>query len=62
LEEDSFYKVQVEYTSKKTLIDDLEAQALIRSVKTTFEKYVKLNKTHSSPEILMRVSSIDSCG
>jgi ATP-dependent Lon protease len=60
LEEDSFYKVQVEYM-EEDLIDDLEAQALIRSVKTTFEKYVKLNK-RIPPEILMRVSSIDSSG
>ncbi len=60
LEEDSFYKVQVDYL-KDDNVDDLEAQALIRSVKTTFEKYVKLNK-RIPPEILMRVSSIDSSG
>ena len=60
LEEDSFYKVQVDYM-EEDLVDDLEAQALIRSVKTTFEKYVKLNK-RIPPEILMRVSSIDSSG
>ncbi len=60
LEEDSFYKVKVEYLEEENA-DDLEAQALIRSVKTTFEKYVKLNK-RIPPEILMRVSSIDSSG
>ncbi len=58
--EEPFYKVQVNYLEEE-LVDDLEAQALIRSVKTTFEKYVKLNK-RIPPEILMRVSSIDSAG
>lgn len=60
LDEDSFYKVQVSYIDEG-VTDDLEAQALIRSVKNTFEKYVKLNK-RIPPEILMRVSSIDSAG
>ncbi len=60
LDEESFYKVQVDYLDEEKT-DDLEAQALIRSVKTTFEKYVKLNK-RIPPEILMRVSSIDSSG
>lgn len=60
LEEDAFYKVEVEYMDEDKT-DSLEAQALIRSVKTTFEKYVKLNK-RIPPEILMRVSSIDSAG
>ncbi|MEM7645718.1 MAG: endopeptidase La, partial [Pseudomonadota bacterium] len=60
LSEDSFYKVEISYLGED-VTDDLEAQALIRSVKTTFEKYVKLNK-RIPPEILMRVSSIDSAG
>lgn len=38
-----------------------EASALVRSVKTTFETYVKLNK-RIPPEILMRVSSIENPG
>jgi ATP-dependent Lon protease len=38
-----------------------ETSALVRSVKTTFETYVKLNK-RIPPEILMRVSSIESPG
>lgn len=38
-----------------------EASALVRSVKGTFETYVKLNK-RIPPEILMRVSSIESPG
>jgi ATP-dependent Lon protease len=37
----------------------VETQALIRSVKTTFETYVKLNK-RIPPEILMRVSTIEN--
>jgi ATP-dependent Lon protease len=39
----------------------VESQALIRSVKTTFETYVKLNK-RIPPEILMRVSTIENPG
>lgn len=38
-----------------------EASALVRSVKGTFETYVKLNK-RIPPEILMRVSSIENAG
>jgi len=38
-----------------------EASALVRSVKGTFETYVKLNK-RIPPEILMRVSSIENPG
>lgn len=37
----------------------VEAQALVRSVKSTFETYVKLNK-RIPPEILMRVSTIEN--
>ena len=37
----------------------VETQAMVRSVKTTFETYVKLNK-RIPPEILMRVSTIES--
>jgi len=55
---DNFFVVQCE-----EIIEDVEnpveAQALVRSVKTTFETYVKLNK-RIPPEILMRVSSIES--
>ena len=39
----------------------VEAQALMRSVKATFEQYVKLNK-RIPPEILMRVSTIEAAG
>ena len=58
--DEAFYKVQVSYLEEDEE-GELESQALIRSVKTTFEKYVKLNK-RIPPEILMRVSSIDSAG
>ncbi|MEQ1877301.1 MAG: LON peptidase substrate-binding domain-containing protein, partial [Bdellovibrionia bacterium] len=39
----------------------VETAALMRSVKTTFETYVKLNK-RIPPEILMRVASIEDAG
>ncbi len=57
---DSFFSVQVEEIPED-IENAVEAQALIRSVKNTFETYVKLNK-RIPPEILMRVSSIDSTG
>jgi ATP-dependent Lon protease len=53
-----FYIVEIE-----TAVEDTEAsieqQALIRSIKNTFETYVKLNK-RIPPEILMRISSIEN--
>jgi ATP-dependent Lon protease len=55
---ENFFIVQTE-----EIADDgenqVEAQALVRSVKSTFETYVKLNK-RIPPEILMRVSSIEN--
>lgn len=61
---ESFVNQDRFFTAKGTVLDEhegnpLEAQALIRSVKTTFENYVKLNK-RIPPEILMRVSSIEN--
>lgn len=41
--------------------NEKEARALVRSVKSTFETYVKLNK-RIPPEILMRVSTIEDIG
>lgn len=60
---DEYVNQEKFYTAKATLLDEvveneLETQALVRSVKTTFENYVKLNK-RIPPEILMRVSSIE---
>jgi ATP-dependent Lon protease len=57
---DQFFMVEVSELSEKTEAV-LETQALMRSVKTTFETYVKLNK-RIPPEILMRVSTIESAG
>jgi len=55
---EAFFVVNIE-----EIADDassiVETQALIRSVKTTFETYVKLNK-RIPPEILMRVSTIEN--
>lgn len=57
---DKFFKVKVKVYDED-LGDMVELKALIRSVKMTFEKYVKLNK-RIPPEILMRVSSIETAG
>ena len=57
---DGFFKVEVEEL-KEDVASEVEAQALMRSVKGTFETYVKLNK-RIPPEILMRVSSIEEAG
>lgn len=54
---DPFFIVEVE-DLKGDEKDEVETSALIRSVKTTFEQYVKLNK-RIPPEILMRVSGIE---
>ncbi|MCX7978757.1 MAG: endopeptidase La, partial [Bdellovibrionaceae bacterium] len=43
---------------EEAIDNPIEAQALVRSVKSTFETYVKLNK-RIPPEILMRVSTIE---
>ena len=55
---ESFFTVQIE-----DIVDEneniVETQAMVRSVKTTFETYVKLNK-RIPPEILMRVSTIEN--
>ena len=60
---DDYVNQEKFYTANATLLEEieeapLETQALVRSVKTTFENYVKLNK-RIPPEILMRVSSIE---
>lgn len=55
---DNFFKVKVKVLDEN-LDEEVELKALVRSVKNTFEKYVKLNK-RIPPEILMRVSSIES--
>lgn len=57
---EGFFLVEAEDIIEVTA-DETEAKALVRSVKTTFESYVKLNK-RIPPEILMRVSSIEDIG
>jgi ATP-dependent Lon protease len=57
---DSFFVVQTEDVNEDTS-PGTESAALIRSIKATFETYVKLNK-RIPPEILMRVSSIEGPG
>ena len=60
VEQEKFYTVKVT-PLEETPINELETQALVRSIKTTYENYVKLNK-RIPPEILMRVSSIENAG
>lgn len=57
---DNFFMVECE-SIEEDAADPVEANALIRSVKTTFETYVKLNK-RIPPEILMRVTSVENAG
>ena len=57
---DNFFVVACEPIEEESE-NIVEAQALVRSVKSTFETYVKLNK-RIPPEILMRVSTIESPG
>ncbi|MCB0407869.1 MAG: LON peptidase substrate-binding domain-containing protein, partial [Bdellovibrionales bacterium] len=54
---ENFFKVEVDEIHE-IIANEKEARALVRSVKTTFETYVKLNK-RIPPEILMRVSTIE---
>jgi ATP-dependent Lon protease len=56
-ETDGFFLVEVEEIPEP-LQNDVEVEALIRSVQSTFEVYVKLNKK-VQPEILMSVQTID---
>ena len=57
---ENFFTVEVT-DLPETVENPVEAQALMRSVKATFEQYVKLNK-RIPPEILMRVSTIEAAG
>lgn len=57
VEDEKCFRVNVDFLEEK-IKDEVEARALIRSIKSTFESYVKLNK-RIPPEILMRVSSIE---
>ncbi|MDZ4676283.1 MAG: endopeptidase La [Oligoflexia bacterium] len=57
---DNFFVVECDEMPEK-VDNKIESEALIRSVKATFETYVKLNK-RIPPEMLMSVASIDSPG
>jgi ATP-dependent Lon protease len=57
---EGFFIVEAE-EMKEVIENQTEAKALVRSIKTTFETYVKLNK-RIPPEILMRVSTIEDIG
>jgi len=59
-EQEGFFLVDVEELAEASG-GDTEAKALMRSLKGTFETYVKLNK-RIPPEILMRVSTIEDPG
>lgn len=54
---ENFFLVSIEEI-EEDVTNMVEASALIRSVNSTFETYVKLNK-RIPPEILMRISSIE---
>src|SRR3954463_8509328 len=54
---DEFFSVEIEEIAEAGTAD-VEVEALIRSVQSTFEVYVKLNKK-VQPEVLMSVQSID---
>jgi ATP-dependent Lon protease len=54
---DAFFLVEYEDVPEKTAMN-VEVEALMRSVQSTFEVYVKLNKK-IQPEILMSVQAID---
>ena len=60
LQTDGFFVVDCEDINEN-IANETEAKALVRSVKSTFETYVKLNK-RIPPEILMRVSTIEDIG
>src|SRR5215813_4879218 len=57
LDSADFFQVELEEIAE-AIPADVEVEALIRSVQSTFEVYVKLNKK-VQPEVLMSVQSID---
>ncbi len=58
LNSDKYFEVEIEPVSEQD-VKDKEIEALIRTVKETFEGYVKLNK-RVPPEMLMTIAGIDS--
>ncbi len=60
LQTEGVFFVEIE-EMKENIANEVEARALVRSIKATFETYVKLNK-RIPPEVLMRVSTIEEIG
>ncbi len=58
LETNEYYSAAIKVLEKSALVDDREAEVLLRSVLNLFDQYVKLNKK-VPPEILTSLSGID---
>jgi ATP-dependent Lon protease len=58
LETNEYYSAAIKMLEKSGLVDDREAEVLLRSVLNLFDQYVKLNKK-VPPEILTSLSGID---
>ncbi len=58
LETNEYFSAAVKILEKSSLVDDREAEVLLRSVLNLFDQYVKLNKK-VPPEILTSLSGID---
>ena len=58
LETNEYYSAAIQLLEKANLVDDREAEVLLRSVMNLFDQYVKLNKK-VPPEILTSLSGID---
>ncbi len=58
LETNEYYSAAIQLVEKSSLVDDREAEVLVRSVLNLFDQYVKLNKK-VPPEILTSLSGID---
>ncbi len=53
--------VEVELLDESSLKEGMESEALLRTVYTSVENYVKLNK-HIPSEAMAKISTIDDCG
>jgi ATP-dependent Lon protease len=58
LETNEYYSAAIKVLEKSSLVDEREAEVLLRSVLNLFDQYVKLNKK-VPPEILTSLSGID---
>ncbi len=58
LETNEYFSASTQVLENSTLVDDREAEVLLRSVLNLFDQYVKLNKK-VPPEILTSLSGID---